>query len=64
MFYSIYLAFDAIIVALNMMEEYCKRLKFTKKIYLFTDGESPINQYDFDRVSSQILDQNIELNVL
>ncbi|RGB33638.1 SPOC like C-terminal domain-containing protein [Rhizophagus diaphanus] len=57
-------AFDAIIVALNMMEEYCKKLKFTKKIYLFTDGESPINQYDFDRVSSQILDQNIELNVL
>jgi len=47
-----------------MIEEYCKKLKYTKKIYLFTDGESPINQHDFDRVSSQILDQNIELNIL
>ncbi|CAG8538658.1 13242_t:CDS:10 [Funneliformis caledonium] len=57
-------AFDAMIVSLNMIEEHCKKLKYTKKIYLFTDGESPINQYDFDRVSSQILSQNIELNIL
>ncbi|KAF0411993.1 SPOC domain-like protein [Gigaspora margarita] len=57
-------AFDALIVALGMIDLHCRNLKFKKKIYLLTDGESPINSSDFDAVLRQINESNVELNIL
>ncbi|CAG8548686.1 7781_t:CDS:2, partial [Scutellospora calospora] len=57
-------AFDALIVALGMIDLHCRKLKYKKKIYLLTDGESPINSSDLDAVLHQINDSNIELNIL
>ncbi|CAG8571194.1 4356_t:CDS:10 [Cetraspora pellucida] len=57
-------AFDALIVALGMIDLHCRKLKYTKRIYLLTDGESPINSSDLDAVLHQINDSNVELNIL
>ncbi|CAG8824264.1 3559_t:CDS:2, partial [Racocetra fulgida] len=56
--------FDALIIALGMIDLHCKKLKFKKKIYILTDGESPINSSDLDAVLHQINESNVELNIL
>ncbi|RHZ85510.1 hypothetical protein Glove_65g19 [Diversispora epigaea] len=56
--------FDALILALGMITSHCRNLKYTKKIYLLTDGESDINKEDFGAVVEQINSSNIELNIL
>ncbi|KAL1921828.1 uncharacterized protein VTP21DRAFT_10470 [Calcarisporiella thermophila] len=51
---------DALIVGLEAMSSHCKHYKYEKKIYLITDGKSPINFEDLDVVEEQIKSQNIQ----
>ncbi|CAJ0761445.1 21496_t:CDS:10 [Entrophospora sp. SA101] len=48
-------ALNAITLASNMINQHCRQLKYTKKIYLLTDGESPMN---FDDPYSDLKREN------
>ncbi|KAI0098969.1 SPOC domain-like protein [Hypoxylon sp. NC0597] len=55
---------SAIVIAVDMIERYTKKLKYKRKIILVTDGEAPIDPDDIDEISAQIKDCGIELVVL
>lgn len=55
---------SAIIVAVEMIEKFTKKLKYKRKIILVTDGEGPFDPDDFDDISEKIKDCGIELIVL
>ncbi|CAG8576643.1 10731_t:CDS:2 [Acaulospora colombiana] len=55
---------DVLNLALGMINMHCRTLKYTKKIYLLTNGESPVNQSDYEALVEQINSSNVELNVL
>ncbi|KUI55519.1 ATP-dependent DNA helicase II subunit 2 [Cytospora mali] len=57
-------AMSAIIVAAEMIDEFTKRNKYTRRIYLLTDGHGPIDGDDIDEISIRLNDLDIELIVL
>ncbi|OAA58538.1 ku family DNA-binding protein [Niveomyces insectorum RCEF 264] len=58
-------AVSAVIVATDMIGKAApKRLKFTRKIVLVTDGQGPIDGDDFDDLARQINDLGIQLVVV
>ncbi len=57
-------ALSAVIIAVDMITKHCKRLKYTKKIVLVTNGSGPIDDDDIESVAKEIKDNDIELVVL
>ncbi|KAK7717483.1 ATP-dependent DNA helicase yku80 [Diaporthe eres] len=57
-------AMSAIIVAAEMIGELTKKLKYTRRIYLVTDGQGPIDEDDVEQISSRLNELDIELIVL
>lgn len=57
-------AMSAIIVAAEMIGELTKKLKYTRRIYLVTDGQGPIDGDDVEQISSRLNELEIELIVL
>lgn len=57
-------AVSAIVVAAEMIGEFTKKNKYTRRIYLITDGQGPIDGDDIDEISNRLNDLNIELIVL
>ncbi|CAG8663340.1 12940_t:CDS:10, partial [Acaulospora morrowiae] len=57
-------ALDAISLAVEMINTHCRTLKYTKKIYLLTDGESPIDRSNREKIVEQANSSNVELNIL
>ncbi|KAJ0109198.1 hypothetical protein J7T55_009529 [Diaporthe amygdali] len=57
-------AMSAIIVAAEMIGELTKKLKYTRRIYLVTDGQGPIDGDDVEQISSRLNELDIELVVL
>jgi ATP-dependent DNA helicase 2 subunit 2 len=57
---------SALILALHMTTEHCKRLKYIKNIYLITNGRSPIEIDDttIPQVVSKLKEENVSLNVI
>ncbi|KAI0180972.1 ATP-dependent DNA helicase II subunit 2 [Hypoxylon sp. FL1284] len=55
---------SAIVLAVHMIEEFTKKLKYKRKIILVTDGEGSVDPDDFDEISAKIKDAGIELIVL
>ncbi|KAF3059626.1 ATP-dependent DNA helicase II subunit 2 [Daldinia childiae] len=55
---------SAIIVAVDMIEKFTKKLKYKRKVILVTDGEGPVDPDDLDDISSKIKECGIELIVL
>ncbi|KAI0386091.1 ATP-dependent DNA helicase II subunit 2 [Hypomontagnella monticulosa] len=55
---------SAIVLAIEMIEKFTKKLKFKRKIILVTDGEGSVDPDDFDDISAKIKSCGIELVIL
>ena len=57
-------AISAIVVAVDMMETFTKKLKYNRKIFLITDGQAAMDADDTSDIANKINDSNISLTVL
>lgn len=57
-------AMSAIVVAAEMMDEFTKKNKWDRKVYLITDGQGAIDMDDVDDIASRLNDLTISLTVL
>ncbi|KAI2470434.1 ATP-dependent DNA helicase II subunit 2 [Annulohypoxylon bovei var. microspora] len=55
---------SAIVLAVDMIERFTKKLKYKRKVILVTDGEGPVDPDDLDDISEKIKDCGVELVVL
>ncbi|KAI1311554.1 ATP-dependent DNA helicase II subunit 2 [Mortierella claussenii] len=55
---------DGLIVALDMMTKFCKKLKYEKKIYILTDACAEINADGVEQIKSTLNEDNVQLNVI
>ncbi|KAH7170292.1 SPOC like C-terminal domain-containing protein [Dactylonectria macrodidyma] len=57
-------AVSAIVLAVDMIDTFTKKLKWNRKIVLITDGRGPIDDDDISDISKKMNDSNIHLTVL
>ncbi|KAK1497378.1 Ku70/Ku80 N-terminal alpha/beta domain-containing protein [Colletotrichum cuscutae] len=57
-------AVSAVVLAVDMIETFTKKLKYKRRIYLITDGTSVIDGDDVDSIAKKINHDGIELIVL
>lgn len=57
-------AISAIVVAVDMMDTFTKKLKWIRKIVLITDGQGPLDADDVKDIAQKMNDSNIQLTVL
>lgn len=57
-------AISSIIVAIDMIVTYCKRLKYKRKIVLVTNGKGPMDSDGIDGIVSKIKEEGIELVIM
>ena len=57
-------AISAIVVAVDMIDTFTKKLKWTRKIVLVTDGQGEVDGDDLDDIAKKMNDSNIQLTVL
>jgi ATP-dependent DNA helicase 2 subunit 2 len=58
------LAISSVVIAIQMINTYTKKLKYKRKIVLVTNGTGPINNEQLDEIQKKIQDDGIELIVL
>lgn len=58
------LAISALILAIQMINTYTKKLKYKRKIVLVTNGEGPMSSEGMDEITKKIKADDIELVVL
>ncbi|KAF4121181.1 ATP-dependent DNA helicase 2 subunit 2 [Geosmithia morbida] len=57
-------AVSAIVVAVDMIDSFTKKLKWIRKIYLITDGQGALDADDVEPISKKMNQSNIGLTVL
>ena len=57
-------AISAVVLAIEMIANFTKKLKYKRQIYLITDGIGPIDADDLEDIASKIDESGIELTVL
>lgn len=57
-------AISAIIIAIDMIEAFTKKLKYFRKIVLMTNGRGAIDSDDIDEISKKLNEESIELVVV
>lgn len=57
-------AISAIIIAIDMIEKFTKKLKYARKIVLVTNGTGLMDSDDLDETSAKLNEDGIELVVL
>lgn len=57
-------AISAIVLAVDMIDTFTKKLKYNRKIVLVTDALGPIDADELGDISKKINDSNIQLTVL
>ncbi|PLB45703.1 ATP-dependent DNA helicase II subunit 2 [Aspergillus steynii IBT 23096] len=57
-------AISAIVLAVQMIITYCKKLKYKRKIVLVTNGQGRMSSENLDEIMKKIKEDNIELVVL
>lgn len=55
---------SAIVVAVDMIEKFTKKLKYKRRIILVTDGEAPLDEDDIDDIAAKMKRCEIQLDVL
>ncbi|KAI1822319.1 Ku70/Ku80 N-terminal alpha/beta domain-containing protein [Xylaria intraflava] len=55
---------SAIVLAVEMIDKFTKKLKYTRRIILVTDGEAPMDNTDIGDIAKKIKQSNIHLTVL
>ena len=58
------IAISAIIVAIQMITAYCKKLKYRRKIVLITDGRGNLDGDDVPQITDKLKTDGIELVVV
>lgn len=57
-------ALSAVILGVDMLMKHCRNLKFTKRLYLITNGTGPLDADDIEPTAAQIKQNGIMLTVL
>ena len=57
-------ALSAVILGVDMIMKHCRELKYTKRLYLITNGTGSMDADDIESTAAQIKQQNIQLTVL
>jgi len=57
-------AVSAIVIGIEMINDFTKKLKYKRQIYLVTDAEGPIDGDEIDEIAKKINESNIELTIL
>ncbi|KAH6687152.1 SPOC like C-terminal domain-containing protein [Plectosphaerella plurivora] len=57
-------AISAVVIAVDMIAAYTKKLKYKRRVYLITDGTAPMDGDDLGDITSKINDDGVELIVL
>jgi ATP-dependent DNA helicase 2 subunit 2 len=57
-------AISSIVLAIEMIAQHCKQLKYIRKIILVTDGKGAIDPDDIGQIVEKIKEEGIELSVL
>ncbi len=52
---------DGLIVAMDHLNNFCKKLKYEKRIYLLTDQKNPMNFHGVDTIKESILQNGTQL---
>ncbi|KAJ3279068.1 X-ray repair cross-complementing protein 5 [Borealophlyctis nickersoniae] len=55
---------DGIIVALHMLDLHCKKLKWTKKVYLFTNADNVIDHEGADAVVEKAKEMDVQFSLM
>ncbi|KAI9721872.1 MAG: ATP-dependent DNA helicase II subunit 2 [Chrysothrix sp. TS-e1954] len=55
---------SALVVAIDMIERFCKKLKYRRKIVLITNADSALDAEDLDSIVEKIKVDNIDLVIL
>lgn len=58
------LAISSLVIAIQMINTYTKKLKYRRKIILVTNGEGRISSEGLDKIVDKLKSDNIELVVL
>lgn len=58
------LAISALILAVQMIITYCKKLKYKRKIVMVTNGQGRMSNEGLDQIIEKIKEDHIELVVL
>ena len=58
------IAMSALVVSLDLIMKYCKKLKFIKNIVLITDALGHIDWSGSEEIAQQINAENINLSIL
>ncbi|KAK5240832.1 ATP-dependent DNA helicase yku80 [Cryomyces antarcticus] len=57
-------AISAIVIAIQMIDNQCKKLQYIKKIILVTNGRSVMDDEDVPQIVSKLREDNIELVIM
>lgn len=57
-------AISALVLAIHMITEHCKKLKYKRKIVLVTNGEGVMKSDKIDQITDKLKQEGIELVVL
>lgn len=57
-------AISAIVVAVDMIDSFTKKLKWVRKIVLVTDGQGSLDPEDIDPIAKKINESGIQLTIL
>lgn len=57
-----YAVMDALIVAIELIATHCKKLKYTKRIVIFTDNQNEVDWLDLPAVADML--KNTEIDII
>lgn len=57
-------AISSIVIAIQMISTYCKKLKYKREIVLVTNGNGVMNSEGLDEIQKKITEDNIRITVL
>jgi len=57
-------AISAIVIAIEIINNFTKQLKYKRQIFLVTDGQGPIDGDEIDEIAKKLTESGIELTVL
>jgi ATP-dependent DNA helicase 2 subunit 2 len=55
---------SAIVIAVQMIQKFCKQLKYIRRVVLLTNARGGIDGDDFDSISNEIRKEGIELTII
>jgi ATP-dependent DNA helicase 2 subunit 2 len=58
------IAISALVIAIQMISDHCKKLKYRRKIVLVSNGRGSMDDDGLEDIMKKITDDNIELVVL